>query len=185
MGGAGDAGAALIRERFAKERPLEGVRIGACLHVTTETANLMRTLAAGGAELSLCASNPLSTQDDVAAALVVEYGISTFAIKGEDRDTYYRHIQSVIDALPQITMDDGADVVGTAAHRAHRRRRRRHRRHRGDHHRGHPPASPWSRTACCAIPSWPSTRPSPSTCSTTATAPASRPWTASSAPPTC
>lgn len=103
---------ALIRERFAKERPLEGVRIGACLHVTSETASLMRTLAAGGAELALCASNPLSTQDDVAAALVVEYGISTFAIKGEDRDTYYRHIQSVIDTFPQITMDDGADVVG-------------------------------------------------------------------------
>jgi len=103
---------ALIRERFAKERPLEGVRIGACLHVTTETAGLMRTLAAGGAEMALCASNPLSTQDDVAAALVAEYGISTFAIKGEDRDTYYRHMQSVIDTLPQITMDDGADVVG-------------------------------------------------------------------------
>ncbi len=103
---------ALIRERFAKERPLEGVRIGACLHVTSETASLMRTLAAGGAQLALCASNPLSTQDDVAAALVAEYDISTFAIKGEDRDTYYRHIQSVIDTLPQITMDDGADVVG-------------------------------------------------------------------------
>ena len=103
---------ALIRERFAKERPLEGVRIGACLHVTSETASLMRTLAGGGAELALCASNPLSTQDDVAAALVAECGISTFAIKGEDRDTYYRHIQSVIDTFPQITMDDGADVVG-------------------------------------------------------------------------
>ncbi len=103
---------ALIRERFARERPLEGVRVGACLHVTSETASLMRTLAAGGAQLALCASNPLSTQDDVAAALVVEYGISTFAIKGEDRDTYYRHMQSVIDMLPQITMDDGADVVG-------------------------------------------------------------------------
>jgi adenosylhomocysteinase len=103
---------ALIRERFAREKPLAGVRIGACLHVTSETASLMRTLAAGGAELALCASNPLSTQDDVAAALVVEFGISTYAIKGEDRDTYYRHIQSVIDFHPQITMDDGADVVG-------------------------------------------------------------------------
>jgi adenosylhomocysteinase len=101
-----------IRERFAKERPLEGIRIGACLHVTTETANLMRTLQAGGAQVHLCASNPLSTQDDVAAALVVEYGIPTYAIKGEDRDTYYAHMQSVIDARPQITMDDGADVVG-------------------------------------------------------------------------
>jgi adenosylhomocysteinase len=103
---------ALIRERFEKEQPLKGVRIGACLHVTSETASLMRTLKAGGAELALCASNPLSTQDDVAAALVVEFGISTFAIKGEDRDTYYRHMQSVIDFRPQITMDDGADVVG-------------------------------------------------------------------------
>lgn len=103
---------ALIRERFAKEKPLQGVRIAACLHVTSETASLMRTLAAGGAQLALCASNPLSTQDDVAAALVVEHGVSTFAIKGEDRDTYYRHIQSVIDTRPQITMDDGADVVG-------------------------------------------------------------------------
>ncbi len=103
---------AQIRERFASERPLQGVRIGACLHVTSETASLMRTLKAGGAELALCASNPLSTQDDVAAALVVEYGVSTFAIKGEDRDTYYQHIQSVIDTHPQITMDDGADVVG-------------------------------------------------------------------------
>jgi len=103
---------ALIRERFAKEQPLKGVRIAACLHVTSETASLMRTLKAGGAELSLCASNPLSTQDDVAAALVAEYGISTFAIKGEDRDTYYSHMQSVINTKPQITMDDGADVVG-------------------------------------------------------------------------
>ena len=103
---------ALIRERFAKEKPLAGIRIGACLHVTSETASLMRTLAAGGADLALCASNPLSTQDDVAAALVMEYGISTFAIKGEDRDTYYRHMQRVIDHRPQITMDDGADVVG-------------------------------------------------------------------------
>jgi adenosylhomocysteinase len=101
-----------IRERFAAERPLEGVRIGACLHVTTETANLMRALKAGGAQVYLCASNPLSTQDDVAAALVGEYGVPTFAIKGEDRDTYYAHIKAVIDSRPQITMDDGADVVG-------------------------------------------------------------------------
>jgi adenosylhomocysteinase len=103
---------AMIRERFEKEKPLAGIRIGACLHVTSETASLMRTLKAGGAELCLCASNPLSTQDDVAAALAVEYGISTYAMKGEDRDTYYRHMQAVIDFRPQITMDDGADVVG-------------------------------------------------------------------------
>jgi adenosylhomocysteinase len=100
-----------IRERFAKERPLNGLRVGACLHVTTETANLMIALRDGGAEIALCASNPLSTQDDVAAALVAEYGISTFAIKGEDNDTYYRHIDAVLDSRPQCTMDDGADVV--------------------------------------------------------------------------
>ena len=103
---------ASIRERFAAERPLEGIRIGACLHVTTETANLMRTLKAGGADVVLCASNPLSTQDDTAAALVKYYDISVFAIKGEDTETYYKHIDAVIDTLPQITMDDGADVVG-------------------------------------------------------------------------
>jgi adenosylhomocysteinase len=101
----------LIRERFEKERPLEGLRIGACLHVTTETANLMRTLAAGGAEVYLAASNPLSTKDDVAAALVAEYGIATFARRGEDRDTYYQHLNQVADTRPQITMDDGCDLV--------------------------------------------------------------------------
>jgi adenosylhomocysteinase len=103
---------ALIRERFEKERPLEGVRIGACLHVTTETANLMETLQAGGADVALCASNPLSTQDDVAAALVDEYGIAVYAIKGEDNDTYYRHIEAAVDHRPHLTMDDGADVIG-------------------------------------------------------------------------
>ena len=101
-----------IRERFEAEKPLAGLRISACLHVTTETANLMRTLAAGGADVVLCASNPLSTQDDTAAALVAHYGIRTYAIKGEDTDTYYSHIQAAIDHLPHITMDDGADVVG-------------------------------------------------------------------------
>jgi len=100
----------LIRERFEKERPLEGVRIGACLHVTTETANLMLALRAGGAEVALCASNPLSTQDDVAAALALA-GVPTQAIKGEDHDTYFRHIQAVLDTHPQITMDDGCDMV--------------------------------------------------------------------------
>ncbi|MEK7817718.1 MAG: adenosylhomocysteinase, partial [Actinomycetota bacterium] len=101
-----------IRERFEKEKPLEGRRISACLHVTTETANLVRTLKAGGADVVLCASNPLSTQDDVAAALVAEYGISVYAIKGEDNDTYYRHITAAVDHHPHITMDDGADVIG-------------------------------------------------------------------------
>jgi len=103
----------LIRERFSKNKPLSGVRIGACLHVTTETANLMRTLKAGGAKLALCASNPLSTQDDVAAALVKYDAISVFAIRGEDRDTYYQHIESVLATKPVITMDDGADLVST------------------------------------------------------------------------
>ena len=100
-----------IRTRFAKERPLRGLRIAACLHVTTETANLARTLQAGGAEVFLCGSNPLSTQDDVAAALVGHYGIATFAIKGEDHKTYYSHIVSCIEARPHVTMDDGCDLV--------------------------------------------------------------------------
>ena len=100
-----------IRARFAKEHPLKGLRIAACLHVTTETANLARTLKAGGAEVFLCGSNPLSTQDDVAAALVDHYGIATFAIKGEDHKTYYSHIVSCIEARPHITMDDGCDLV--------------------------------------------------------------------------
>jgi adenosylhomocysteinase len=101
----------LIRDRFAAERPLKGLRIGACLHVTTETANLMRTLQAGGAEVVLAASNPLSTQDNVAAALVSEYGIAVHARRGEDRDTYYRHLNAVADTHPSLTMDDGCDLV--------------------------------------------------------------------------
>jgi adenosylhomocysteinase len=101
----------LIRDRFAEEKPLRGIRVSACLHVTTETGNLLRTLVAGGAETTVCASNPLSTQDEVAAALVKEYGIPTFAIKGEDHDTYYRHLGAALDAKPMITMDDGADLV--------------------------------------------------------------------------
>jgi len=102
-----------IRERFVKEKPLKGIRIGACLHVTTETANLMRTLKEGGAEVYLCASNPLSTQDDVAAALVKHYDIPVFAIKGEDEETYYMHIEEVLSRKPHITMDDGADLIST------------------------------------------------------------------------
>ena len=103
----------LIRERFQKERPLKGVRIAACLHVTTETANLLRTLKAGGADAVVCASNPLSTQDDVAASLVKDYEIPVFAIKGEDNATYYKHIHAALEHKPMITMDDGADVVST------------------------------------------------------------------------
>ena len=101
----------LTRERFERERPLEGLRLSACLHVTSETANLMRSLAAGGADTVLCASNPLSTQDDVAASLVAHDNIPVYAIKGEDNETYYGHLQSALDHNPQVTMDDGADLV--------------------------------------------------------------------------
>lgn len=103
----------LIQERFEKERPLRGIRISACLHVTAETANLMRTLQAGGADVRLCASNPLSTQDDVAASLVTNFETPVFAIKGEDHQTYYEHIKAALEHKPQITMDDGADLVST------------------------------------------------------------------------
>ena len=103
----------LIRQRFEKEKPLKGVRLSGCLHITTETANLALTLQAGGADVVLCASNPLSTQDDVAACLVAEYGIPVFAIKGEDNETYYRHISAALDHEPHLTMDDGADLVST------------------------------------------------------------------------
>ena len=103
---------AAIRGRFAKERPLEGMKVSCCLHVTTETANLMRTLRDGGAEIALCASNPLSTQDDVAASLVSDYGMHVYAIKGEDRDTYYAHLREAIGLGPDVTQDDGADLVG-------------------------------------------------------------------------
>ena len=106
----------LIRERLAREKPFAGLRMAACLHVTTETANLALALKDGGADLVVCASNPLSTQDDVAAALVAEYGIPTFSIKGENDETYYRHIKSVLDHKPQVTLDDGADLV-TIMHR--------------------------------------------------------------------
>ena len=109
---AGEMGVlALIRERFEKERPLEGIRIGVCMHVTTETANLVDALKAGGAEVALCASNPLSTQDDVAAAICEQSGIDVYAIRGEDNETYYRHINAVLDHRPHVTMDDGADLV--------------------------------------------------------------------------
>ena len=102
-----------IQARFKKEKPLKGIRLGACLHVTTETANLAIALKAGGAEVILCASNPLSTQDDVAASLVKNEGIPVFAICGEDDKTYYKHLNAVLDTKPQITMDDGADLVST------------------------------------------------------------------------
>src|SRR6266568_2496984 len=100
-----------IRERFRRDKPLAGLRLGACLHVTTETANLMIALKAAGASITLCASNPLSTQDEVAAVLAGEFGIPTFAIRGEDEATYYRHIEAVLASQPNITMDDGCDLV--------------------------------------------------------------------------
>ncbi|MBI2845717.1 MAG: adenosylhomocysteinase [Chloroflexi bacterium] len=103
----------LIKQRFEKEKPLQGLRISGCLHITSETANLAKTLAAGGADLVLCASNPLSTQDDVAASLVANEEIPVFAVRGEDRETYYKHIQAALDHKPQITLDDGADLVST------------------------------------------------------------------------
>ena len=109
----------LIRQRFSEQKPLKGLRVSACLHVTTETANLMLALRDGGAEIALCASNPLSTQDDAAAALAAEYGIPTFAIKGEDNETYYRHIRAAVEHGPHITMDDGCDLVALL----HRERR--------------------------------------------------------------
>src|ERR687886_532991 len=100
---------ARIRERFAREKPLAGFRMSACLHVTAETANLVRTLQAGGADVTLIASNPLSTQDEVAASLVKDFGISVFAVHGEDTDTYYKHVAAALDHGPNVTMDDGAD----------------------------------------------------------------------------
>jgi adenosylhomocysteinase len=103
----------LLAERFAADQPLRGLRVGCCLHITSETANLMRVLKAGGAEVALCASNPLSTQDDIAAYCALELGVPTFGIKGEDTETYYRHVNAVIDTRPHLTMDDGADVVST------------------------------------------------------------------------
>src|SRR5713226_3641643 len=101
----------LIRERFTKDQPLKGIRMSGCLHITTETANLAKTLKAGGADLLLCASNPLSTQDDVAASMVKDYGLPVYAIKGEDEHSYYRHLAAALKHEPHVTMDDGADLV--------------------------------------------------------------------------
>ncbi len=146
-----------IRERFEKERPLQGTRVSACLHVTTETANLMRTLQAGGADIVLTASNPLSTQDDVAASLVSHYEIPVFAIKGEDNATYYKHIHAALDHKPHVTMDDGADLAEHAPQGPPRAAQGRARRHRRDDDRRDPPAGDGGRQA-----RWPS-RSSPST----------------------
>jgi adenosylhomocysteinase len=172
-----------ISERFEREKPLQGVRIGACLHVTTETANLMRTLVAGGADVVLCASNPLSTQDDVAAALAKGYGVRVYAINGEDEKTYYAHINACVDHRPNITMDDGADVIGVLHGE------------RPDMAADIIGGTEETTTGVIRLkaleaegglmfPSWPSMRPTPSTCSTIATVPARARSTASSAPPT-
>ncbi len=157
-----------IRERFKKEKPLKGLRVSACLHVTTETANLMRTLQEGGADIVLTASNPLSTQDDVAAALVNQYEIPTFAIKGEDNVTYYKHIRAALEHKPHMTMDDGADLVsslffiemgrfeklepslaswaqGLSDEERSELLQECDRRHGRDHHRCHPPEGDGSR----------------------------------------
>ena len=131
---------ASIRERFERERPLEGVRVGACLHVTAETANLVRTLVAGGAHVALCAANPLSTQDDVAAALVVHVGAEVRARRGEDLDAYASHVAALVAGDPQITLDDGADLVSVLHATRPRGRRGDARRHRGDDDRAAAPA---------------------------------------------
>ncbi len=130
----------LIRKQFIKDQPLKGIRMSACLHVTSETANLAITLRDGGADLVLCGSNPLSTQDEVAASLVKDYGIPTYAIKGEDNATYYAHIAAAIDHKPQITMDDGADLVTQLLTKHTDLVQERHRRHRRNHHRRDSPA---------------------------------------------
>jgi len=172
----------IIRKEFIKNQPLKGVRISACLHVTAETANLAICLRDGGADVVLCASNPLSTQDDVAASLVRDYNVPVFAIKGEDNDTYYQHIIAAIDHRPQITMDDGADLVSVLHTK------------RTDVLEGVIGGTEETTTgvirlramakACCATPSLRSTTPIPSISSITATEPASPRSTASFAPPT-
>ena len=125
----------IIRKEFIKNQPLKGIRVSACLHVTAETANLMIALRDGGADVALCASNPLSTQDDVAASLVRDYNIPVFAIKGEDSDSYYSHIMAAVDHKPQFTMDDGADLVSVLHTKRTGGTGECDRRNRGDHHR--------------------------------------------------
>ncbi len=130
----------IIRKEFIKNQPLKGVRVSACLHVTAETANLMIALRDGGADVALCASNPLSTQDDVAASLVRDYSIPVFAIKGEDNDSYYAHIMAAVDHKPQITMDDGADLVSVLHTKRTAELAERDRRYRRNNHRCDSPA---------------------------------------------
>ena len=168
----------------AAERPLDGIRVAACLHVTAETANLVRTLVAGGAEAALCAANPLSTQDDVAAALAGD-GIEVRARRGEDADAYAAHVAALAAARPQITIDDGADLVSAIHARGGRRARRADRRHRGDDD-GPAPRAPAGGRGPARLPGARGQRgASPSGPSTTATARASPRSTGSCAPPTC
>jgi len=142
----------LIRKRFSKQKPLKGIRISACLHVTTETANLMDVLKCGGADVRLCASNPLSTQDDVASSLVRDFGIPIFAIKGEDNKTYYSHIRSALDIKPHVTMDDGADLVSMLHKNVSTCQRvRSDRGNRGNDHRRDTPEE-HGETGCAEIP---------------------------------
>ena len=177
---------AKIRERFAEERPLEGVRIGACMHVTTETANLMRVLVAGGADVTLCASNPLSTQDDTAASLVRDFGIKVHAITGEDMETYEKHIAAVCEPrIPQIIMDDGADLDTAPAHDVRRQARQHVIGGTEETTTGVVRLAAMAKPrARCATRCSTSTTPTPSTASTTTTAPARARSTASCAPPT-
>ena len=161
------------------------ITIAACLHVTTETANLMRTLEAGGADVALCASNPLSTQDETAASLVHSYEIPTFAIRGVDDAQYYGHIKAALDRQPKITMDDGGDLVTMLHQQRHDQLPGDHRRHRGDDDRRHPSPSRWKPMVSSAIRSSRSTTPTRSISSTTVTEPASPRSTASSEQRTC
>ena len=168
----------IIRKEFIKNQPLKGVRVSACLHVTAETANLMIALRDGGADVALCASNPLSTQDDVAASLVRDHNIPVFAIKFEDNESYYAHIQAALDHKPQITMDDGADLVSVL----HTKRKAELANVIGGTEEtttGVIRLRAMAKEGVLATPSSPSTTPTPSTCSTTATAPVNPPSTAS------
>ena len=174
----------IIRKEFIKNQPLKGIRISACLHVTAETANLMITPARRRRRRRAVRLQPALDAGRRGGLLVRDYGIPVFAIKGEDNDTYYSHIMAALDHKPHITMDDGADLVSHRADQAHGRARRHHRRHGRDHHRRHPPARHGERRRAEVSRSSPSTTPTPSTCSTIATAPASRRSTASFAPPT-
>ncbi len=171
----------IIRKEFIKNQPLKGIRISACLHVTAETANLMIALRDGGADVALCASNPLSTQDDVAASLVRDYSIPVFAIKGEDNDSYYSHIMAAVDHKPQITMDDGADLV-TVLHTKRKAELANVIGGTEETTTGVIRLRAMAKEGVLGIPSSPSTTPTPSICSTIVTAPDNPPSTASSAP---